>query len=310
MILKASAENGSLSAGLAGDHFAVVRVYAFDLSGIDRRWQIIHDRIEQRLHAFVLESGADHDRKYLQRNGRLAQRGAQFRGGNGLAFEELVQHLVVVFGDGLDQRGVERFRFFLQFGGNLAGDVLGANGVVLPDDRLHLDEVDYAFELVFLSDGNLDRDGLGVEAFAEGIDGVLEIGAHLVNLVDKTNSRDAVLVGLTPDFFRLRLHSVDRVKYGDSAIENAQRPLHFGGEIHVAGSIDNIDANVAPGTGGGGGGDGDAALLLLLHPVHGGSAFVDLSDAVRLSGIEKNALGRSGLAGIDVGHDADVPAPF
>jgi hypothetical protein len=35
---------------------------------------------------------------------------------------------------------------------------------------------------------------------------------------------------------------------------------------------------------------------------------VDLSDAVRLSGIEKDALGRSGLAGIDVGHDADVPA--
>ena len=165
-------------------------------------------------------------------------------------------------------------------------------------------------ELVFLSDGNLNRDRLGIEALAEGIDGVLEIGAHLVNLVDKTNSRDAVLIGLTPDFFRLRLHAVDGVKHRHCAIENAQRPLHFGGEIHVAGSINNVDANVAPGAGGGGGGDGDAALLLLLHPVHGGSAFVDLSDAVRLSRIEQDALGRSGLAGIDVGHDADVPAPF
>jgi hypothetical protein len=35
---------------------------------------------------------------------------------------------------------------------------------------------------------------------------------------------------------------------------------------------------------------------------------MDLSDAVRSSGIEKNALGRSGLTGIDVGHDADVSA--
>jgi hypothetical protein len=35
---------------------------------------------------------------------------------------------------------------------------------------------------------------------------------------------------------------------------------------------------------------------------------VDLSDAVRPSGIEKDALSRSGLAGIDVGHDADVSA--
>jgi hypothetical protein len=35
---------------------------------------------------------------------------------------------------------------------------------------------------------------------------------------------------------------------------------------------------------------------------------VDLSDAVRSSRIEKNALGRSGLTSIDVGHDANIPA--
>jgi hypothetical protein len=35
---------------------------------------------------------------------------------------------------------------------------------------------------------------------------------------------------------------------------------------------------------------------------------MDLSDAVRLSRIEKDALRRRGLAGINVGHDADVPA--
>jgi hypothetical protein len=37
---------------------------------------------------------------------------------------------------------------------------------------------------------------------------------------------------------------------------------------------------------------------------------VHLSDAVRLSRIEQDALRRSGLAGIDVGHDADVSAAF
>jgi len=35
---------------------------------------------------------------------------------------------------------------------------------------------------------------------------------------------------------------------------------------------------------------------------------VDLSDAVRPSGIEKDALSRSGLAGVNVRHDADIPA--
>jgi hypothetical protein len=35
---------------------------------------------------------------------------------------------------------------------------------------------------------------------------------------------------------------------------------------------------------------------------------VDLSDAVRPSGIEKDALSRSGLTGIDVRHNADISA--
>ena len=200
--------------------------------------------------------------------------------------------------------------FFFRSAGISSVIVFGAHGLVLPDDRLHVDQIDDAFELVFLADGNLNRDGLGIEALADGIDGMLEIRTHLVHLVDEANSRDAVLVGLTPDCFRLRLHAVHRVKHRDRAVEHAQRALDFGREIHVAGRINNVDANVAPGAGGRGGRDGDAALLLLLHPVHGGSAFVHLSDAVRPSRIKQDALGRSGLAGIDVGHDADVPATF
>jgi hypothetical protein len=78
----------------------------------------------------------------------------------------------------------------------------------------------------------------------------------------------------------------------------------------VAGRIDNIDPNVAPGARGRGRRDRDAALLFLLHPIHCGCAFVDLSDTMRLPRVKKDALRRSGLTGIDVGHNADVPAPF
>ena len=159
-----------------------------------------------------------------------------------------------------------------------------------------------------MSDGNLNGDRLGIEALAEGIDGMLEIGTHLVDLVDETNSRDAVFIGLTPDFFRLRLHAMHRVKHSNRAVEHAQRALHLGRKIDVAGGIDNVDANVVPGAGGGGGSNGDAALLLLLHPVHDGRAFMHLADTVRLSRIKQDALRRRGLPGIDVGHDADVPA--
>src|SRR5208282_6118180 len=58
------------------------------------------------------------------------------------------------------------------------------------------------------------------------------------------------------------------------------------------------------------GGDRDAALLLLRHPVHRGSAFVNFADLVGAPGVVENPLGRSRLAGIDMRHNTDVPIPL
>ncbi len=119
-----------------------------------------------------------------------------------------------------------------------------------------------------------------------------------------------ILVGLPPYGFRLRLHAGDGVENRDRAIEHAQAALHLGGEIHVAGSIDDVDLHVAPCAGGGGGSDGDAALLLLLHPVHGGGALMDFADLVGAAGVIQNPLGGCGFTGIDMCGDADVSHPF
>jgi len=54
-------------------------------------------------------------------------------------------------------------------------------------------------------------------------------------------------------------------------------------------------------------GDRDPALLLLGHPVHGGSALMDLTDLVDLLRVEEDPLGDGGLAGVDVRDDPDVP---
>src|SRR5205814_9469747 len=57
-------------------------------------------------------------------------------------------------------------------------------------------------------------------------------------------------------------------------------------------------------------GNGDPALLLLLHPVHGGGAFVHFANLVGLAGVIKDALGRRRLSGVDVRHDADIAITF
>ena len=139
---------------------------------------------------------------------------------------------------------------------------------------------------------------------------VLEIRAGAVHLVDEREPRNVIFVRLAPYRFRLRLHAGHGVKNRDRAVQDAQGALDLHGEIHVAGRVNNVDQEILavalPGSGGRGGGDGDAALALLLHPVHRGGAFVDGADLVRHARIKQDALGRSGLAGVDMRHDADV----
>jgi len=115
-----------------------------------------------------------------------------------------------------------------------------------------------------------------------------------------------ILLRLTPDGFTLGLNFADRAEHGDRTVENAQRTLHFGSEVHVSGSVDDIDTMVLPVTGGGGAGDRDAAFPFLFHPVHGGAALVDFAQLVIHAGVEENAFTQRGLAGVDVRHDTNV----
>ena len=128
-----------------------------------------------------------------------------------------------------------------------------------------------------------------------------------VHLVDEADAGHVVLVGLAPDRLGLGLHAGDGVENGDGTVEDPQRALHLDGEVHVAGRVDDVDPVVGPVTGGGRRGDGDAPLLLLGHPVHGGAALVDLADLVVDARVVQDALGRRGLARVDMGHDPDVP---
>ena len=126
--------------------------------------------------------------------------------------------------------------------------------------------------------------------------------------IEPNEPGNLVLVALPPHGFGLRLHAAHRVKDRHSAIEHAQRPLHFGGKVHVAGRIDDVDANVAPHAGRCGRRDGNAALLLLLHVIHGRGALMHFANAVRDARVKQDALCRCRFSGVDVRHDADVPA--
>jgi hypothetical protein len=280
---------------------------------VQRRRQIVDDRVEHRLDALVLEGRAADHREQLHRDRGLADARLDLGHAGRLARDELLHQVVVArlvggFGHLLDHLLAVQLCGLLVLRGDLDHLELGAQLLVQVADRLHLHEVDHALVLVLLAERQLDRDRrLGAQPLVHRLDRVQEVRADAVHLVHERDARDLVLVGLAPDGLGLRLDAGDRIEHRDGAVEHPQRALHLGREVDVARGVDDVDAVVLPEAGGGGGGDRDPALLLLLHPVHRGGAFVNLADLVVDAGVIEDALGSRRLAGVDVRRDPDVP---
>ncbi len=293
------------------DRLPGVRIDGDGSRNVEGRGEVGDDRVEHGLHALVLERGAADHGEELQGDGGPTDAGLQLLGGDLFALQELVGEVIVDFRDLLDEMVAGELGLVEHVGGDLFGLVLGAHGLVFVSVRLHRDQVDHPDELVLGADGQLDGDrGLGGETVDHHVDAALEVGAHPVHLVDEGDAGNVVLVGLAPDRFRLGLHAGHRVEHRDRPVEDAQGPFDLGGEVDVARSVDDVDPVLFPEAGGGRGGDGDPALLLLLHPVHGGGAVVDFTDLVIDSGVEKNPLGRGGLARVDMRGNPDVAGLF
>ena len=109
-----------------------------------------------------------------------------------------------------------------QIGRDLLVMELGAQGLVIPDHRLHAHEVDDALEFVLRADRQLNYDWIGPKAIAHHLHRDEEVGADLVHLVDEHHARHAVFVRLPPDRLGLRLHALVRVKQRHRAVEHAQ----------------------------------------------------------------------------------------
>ena len=132
--------------------FHLVGVEPIHRRNIERAGQVVDHRIEQRLNTLVLEGRSAEHREDLHRDGRLAHtRPCSCCIRRRLALEEHVQHLVVVLGDSFDQRMTEPlWPSSSRFGRNLFNSSTRAHRLVVPENRLHRDEIDDARETGFL----------------------------------------------------------------------------------------------------------------------------------------------------------------
>src|SRR5207248_1833016 len=103
-----------------------------------------------------------------------------------------------------------------------------------------------ALEAALDADRQIEHSGTGAQAILDHPDAHLEVGAGAVELVDEAHPRDLVLLGLTPDGLRLRLHAGDSVEAGNRAVEHTQRTLDLDGEVDVSRRVDDVDAVLRP----------------------------------------------------------------
>ena len=74
-----------------------------------------------------------------------------------------------------------------------------------------------------------------------GDDGI-KVSTDAVHLVHKDEARHTILGRLAPHRFGLRLDTSHATEHDDGTVQHPQRALHLGGEVHVTGSVDDIDA--------------------------------------------------------------------
>src|SRR6185437_1290208 len=277
---------------------------------VHRCREIINDRVQQRLHALVLERRPAQHGNELAGDGGAANGALDFLHRELLASQILLEQHLVVLHRGFDSR-MPRFlhRRLVRLGDRLLGEGLAQRRLIEHhgDAAQH---VNVAHEQLARSDRKLQRERARHEPLANHADTAREVRAHAVHLVREDDARYTVAVSLPPDGFRLRLYTSHGIQQRDGAIQHAERALHLDGEVHVTRRVDDVDPVIgivpAPEAGGGRRRDRDAALLLLLHPVHGGRAIMNLTNLVALPRVVEDALRGGGLAGIDVRHDADI----
>ena len=230
--------------------------------------------------------------------------------GQAFRIVQVLLHQVVVLGsDSFNHFIMHLLRLGQELGGDLLlADVLAV--VIVVHFGLHANQVDDTAEAGFLADGKLDGNCVGAQALAHHADNAHEVRTHDVHFVDVSNAGHVILGGLTPHRLALGLHAAFGAEDRHGTVQHAQAALHFHGEVHVAGSVDDVDPVAKPLASSGGRLNGDAALLFLGHKVHGGCALMDLAYAVHATCVKQDAFRGCGLAGIDVRHDADVAYLF
>ena len=205
------------------NNFVAVFIDALDRGHVDRRRQIIHDRVEQGLHALVLEGRAAQRREERASQHGLTDHALQRRLIGLLAVEVSSENLVVEFNGGFQQLLAMFLGLLDHIRGNFDVSNLASSFSSSQTTPFMRTRSTRPLKYVLRADRKLDRDRLGTQAIDDILHAFVEIGAGLIHLVGEDDARNLVLFTLAPDGFSLRLNALVGIEHAHGAVEHARR---------------------------------------------------------------------------------------
>ena len=127
-----------------------------------------------------------------------------------------------------------------------------------------------------------------------------------VHFVEKDHRGDVVTLQQPPQGAGMGLNAVGAADHQDGAVQNLKGALGFGGEIHVARGVHQLQPGCAQGEPGLFGEDGDAPVTLDAVGIQKGIAVVHAAQLSKNAGAVEHGLGEGGFARIHVGDNADT----
>ncbi|RMN78929.1 hypothetical protein ALQ53_04627 [Pseudomonas cannabina] len=295
-------------------HFFVIRIGTLDSWNVDWSRQVVDHGVENQGNALVLEGRTANSKNDLTSDSTLTQSSLDFLVGEFFTFKVFVHQLFVGFSRSLNHVAAPLVSQLLQFGRNRLATWNHTFVGIAPVNSFHGHQVDLTLEVVFSTNSELDRHRSVTQTLLDLSDYAQKVGASTVHLVHVNDTRNTVLVGLTPYGFGLRLYAGSTTKNNDRAVEYTQGTLNFNGEVNVARGVNDVETvlvfvlllGTLPKGSNSSRSNGNTTLLLLNHPVRGRGAIMHLAHFVAFAGVKKDALGGGGFTSIHVSDDTNV----
>ncbi len=110
-----------------------------------------------------------------------------------------------------------------EIGGNVFnGVVIALLGFAAPGECAHSYKIDDTKEINLIANRKLQHERGGTETRDNHVDAAVEICTGAIELIHKANTRDAVLIRLTPHCLGLRLDASNSVEHCDCAVEHTK----------------------------------------------------------------------------------------